>query len=256
MFELLTQVNPSLNSKFDMARLIEAKDPYTAGHTWRVANYGQVLGAALGFQPEQIEMLLWAGTLHDIGKINVPDEILCKPGRLTDEEFAVLKRHPQDGFDLLSGTPEFNGVLNVVLLHHEAYDGRGYPLGLVSEEIPREARLFAVVDAFDAMTSNRCYRPAMHADNAIYEIWRNRGRQFDPEIADTFIQLYRDGLLEHVIGHSDFGVKVGACPQCGPVIELSNNHHLDQQIVCPICNTSYQLQPTTNGEWQLSSLAG
>lgn len=198
----------SSSTLLELARRIEAKDPYTAGHTWRVANYGQILAAALDYPPDKIEAMLLAGTLHDIGKIKVPDEILTKPGRLTEEEFAIMKRHPQDGYDMLKDIPEFVCVLNVVLHHHEAYDGRGYPLGLAGEEIPHDARLFAVVDAFDAMTTTRCYRPAMSGDNAAYEIWRNRGRQFDPHIADVFLRLFRDGLLDPISSLQDSAVGV------------------------------------------------
>ena len=244
----------SAPSVLEMARMIEAKDPYTAGHTWRVANYGQILAAALDYPPEKIEAMLLAGTLHDLGKVKVPVEILTKPGRLTEDEFDIMKRHPQDGYDILKEFEEYASVLDVVLMHHEAYDGRGYPLGLVGEQIPHEARLFAVVDAFDAMTSTRCYRPAMSMDNAIYEIWRNRGRQFDPRIADTAIRLYREGLLDHIAGHADFGVKVGNCPTCGPVLEIHNGHHLDDEVVCGVCRSRFAVAGTGNGEFRLKYL--
>ncbi len=198
--------------------------------------------------------MLLAGTLHDIGKISVPDEILMKPGRLTDAEFEILKRHPQDGHDLLAGWEEFCGVLDVVLMHHEAYDGRGYPLGLAGEDIPHEARLFAVVDAFDAMTSDRCYRPAMTGDNAVYEIWRNRGRQFDPAIADAFLRLYRKGLLEHIMGYSDYGIKMCRCPKCGPVIELPNGQHLDDEVICPLCCSRFAIAGIAGSSFRLEYL--
>lgn len=254
MSSTLEVLKPSVSSVLEMARRIESKDPYTAGHTWRVANYGQILAAELGYKPDHIESIVTAGTLHDVGKIKVPDHILLKPGRLTDEEFAILKKHPQDGYNLLKELPEFGGVVPVVLMHHEAYDGSGYPYGLHGEEIPHEARLFAVVDAFDAMTSNRCYRPAMPGDNAIYEIWRNRGRQFDPRISDAFLRLFRDGLLDHIIGHSDFGVKVGNCPRCGPVIELRNEHHIEDEVVCSVCQSVYQLRACPGGFLRLEYL--
>ncbi len=238
-------------SLLEMARKIEAKDPYTAGHIWRVANYGQILAAALDYSPEKIEAMLLAGTLHDIGKVEMPDEILTKPGRLTEEEFDILKKHPQDGYDILKENEEFAGVLAVVLMHHEAYDGKGYPFGLAGEEIPQEARLFAVVDSFDAMTSSRCYRPAMSAENAIYEIWRNRGRQFDPHIADEFIGLYRRKLLDHIAGHSDYGIKIGRCPTCGPVLEIDNRHHLDDDVVCRICRSRFVIAAVEGNEFRL-----
>lgn len=251
MIDSLPMFQPSASVALERAREVEAKDPYTAGHIWRVANYGQILAAALDYLPEKIESVILAGTLHDYGKVDVPIDILTKPGRLTDEEFKIIKRHPEDGYEILKTIPEFASVLNVVLMHHEAYDGGGYPLGLAGEEIPHDARLFAVVDAFDAMTSNRCYRPAMSGDNAVYEIWRNRGRQFDPQIASAFLRLYRDKLMDHITGHSDFGVKIGRCSRCGPVLEMHNGHHLDEEIVCPICGARFRIAGTQKGECQL-----
>lgn len=230
----------SSSTLLELARRIEAKDPYTAGHTWRVANYGQIVAAALDYPPDKIEAMLLAGTLHDIGKVKVPDSILTKPGRLTEEEFAIMKRHPQDGYDMLKEFPEFSCVLDVVLHHHEAYDGRGYPFGLAGEDIPHDARLFAIVDAFDAMTTNRCYRPAMSGDNAAYEIWRNRGRQFDPHISDVFLRLFREGLLDHIAGCSDLGVRIGNCPTCGPVIELHGQDRPDELVDCKVCGSSFR----------------
>ncbi len=246
-----TAAPPSL---LEMARMIETKDPYTAGHTWRVANYGRLLAAALDYPPEKIEAMFLAGTVHDIGKVKVPTEILTKPGRLTDEEFKIIKRHPQDGYDVLEGHQEYAGVLDVVLMHHEAYDGRGYPFGLVGKQIPHEARLFAVVDAFDAMTTTRCYRPAMSMENAIYEIWRNRGRQFDPQLADTFIRLYRQGVLDHIAGHADFGIKIGRCPTCGPVLEMHNGHDSDDEVVCGICQSRFVITAVEGDEFRLKCL--
>jgi putative nucleotidyltransferase with HDIG domain len=251
MAQTRLQADSNAASAFELARMIETKDPYTAGHTCRVANYGQILAVALGYSPRQVETMITAGTLHDIGKINVPDHILTKPGRLTVEEFEIIKRHPQDGFEMLQPFQELRGVLNVVQMHHEAYDGSGYPFGRAGSEIPPEARLFAVVDAFDAMTSSRCYRTAMDGEVAIEEIQRNRGQQFDPVIANIFIKLYRDELLEHILGHSDFGVKVGNCPKCGPVLELQNGRRLDSEIFCKACKSRFVIETIENGECRL-----
>ncbi|MCZ6652787.1 MAG: HD-GYP domain-containing protein [Planctomycetota bacterium] len=251
MIEAETLKTASAPTLLEMARMIEAKDPYTAGHTWRVANYGQILAAALDYPPEKVEVMLLAGTLHDVGKVMIPDEILTKPGRLTKEEFEIVKKHPQDGFDILKDHEECEAVLEVVLKHHEAYDGKGYPFGLMGEQIPHEARLFAVVDAFDAMTTTRCYRPSMSIDNAVYEIWRNRGRQFDPRIADAFLGLIREGLLDHIAGHADYGVKIGRCPTCGPVLELHNAHHLDDVVVCRVCRSRFEISDILDGEFRL-----
>lgn len=241
----------SASSLLEMARKIEAKDPYTAGHTWRVANYGQILAAALEYDPEKVEAMFLAGTLHDIGKIAVPGEILTKPSRLTEEEFAILKKHPEDGHGILKDFDEFAAVLDVVLMHHEAIDGSGYPFGLAGDQIPHEARLFAVVDAFDAMTTTRCYRPAMPTDNALYELWRNRGRQFDPHIAEVFQGLVREGLLEHILGCHDFGVKVGTCPNCGPVLKIPDDAHFNDQVVCDSCHSRFTIAGLAAGEVRL-----
>jgi HD-GYP domain-containing protein (c-di-GMP phosphodiesterase class II) len=238
-----------------LARMIEAKDPYTAGHTWRVANYGQILAAAMDYPAEKVEAVLQAGTLHDIGKIFLPDELLTKQGKLSAQEIDLLRRHPADGHALLRDVPGLEDVLDVVLMHHEAYDGSGYPRGLAGEAIPHQARLFAIVDAFDAMTSRRCYRPAMSVGEAVAEIERQLGRQFDPHIGATFIELCREGLLDHIVGYSDYGVKVGCCANCGPVLEMHNGGRLREAVACPRCGTLHQVTCSPDGNLLLRPAA-
>ncbi|HEY3243586.1 MAG TPA: HD-GYP domain-containing protein [Phycisphaerae bacterium] len=234
-------VDNSASPILALARTIEAKDPYTAGHTWRVANYGRLLAVALNYPVRQVAEMSIAGSLHDIGKIAVPDEILVKPTPLTDAERTVMQRHPRDGYDFLRFDHDFMGALDVVLMHHEAYDGSGYPIGLEGESIPPAARLFAVVDAFDAMTSSRPYRPGMPPEDAIAELIAQRGRQFDGVIVDVFLTLFRRGELAHIIGHSDDGVRVGRCLQCGPVIEVRVNHRAGDHVVCRVCANVYRV---------------
>ncbi len=238
-----------------LARTIEAKDPYTAGHTWRVANYGRMLATALGYSSRQVGELTIAGCLHDIGKIAVPDEILTKPGELTPEEELIMQRHPRDGYDFLRFDRDFMGALDVVLMHHEAYDGSGYPIGLDGENIPPSARLFAIVDAFDAITSSRPYRGALDPEIGIEAILSGRGVQFDPEMADRFVELYRQGALVDIIGHSDFGVRVGRCPTCGPVIEVRADHNPGDALTCRVCGAIFCILNFEEREPQLEQFA-
>lgn len=224
-----------------LAHTIEAKDPYTAGHTWRVARYGALLAAELGYPPERIERVSLGGSLHDIGKLAVPDAILSKPARLTDEEFAIMKRHPKDGFDFLRFDEEFDGVLDVVLMHHERFDGKGYPTELAGQAIPVEARIFTIVDTFDAMTSTRPYRRELDRDYAVNELMSLRGTQFDPDMVEVFEKLHSSGKLADIIGHCNDGILVAQCPQCGPVVEIKDPQRVGDRVKCPVCKKSFEI---------------
>jgi cyclic di-GMP phosphodiesterase len=173
--------------------MLEAKDPYTRGHSQRVARYAVGTGRQLGFGAAMLEQLRLGGELHDIGKIGTRDAILHKPGRLTDEEFAEMRRHTVEGEAMLSllrdDHPE---VLHIVRSHHEYYDGNGFPDGLVADQIPLPARVVAVVDAFDAITSTRAYRTEQGAERALEELTRHAGRQFDPQVVTAFLEAYPD----------------------------------------------------------------
>jgi HD-GYP domain-containing protein (c-di-GMP phosphodiesterase class II) len=239
-----------------LARTIEAKDPYTAGHTWRVANYGRRLAIALNYSPRQVAEMTIAGSLHDIGKIAVPDEILVKPTPLTAAERAIMQRHPRDGYDFLRFDHDFMGALDVVLMHHEAYDGSGYPIGLEGESIPPAARLFSVVDAFDAMTSSRPYRSGQPAEEVVAEMIALRGRQFDPAIVDVFVALFRRGDLSDIIGHSDVGLRVGKCDTCGPVIEVRVHHRPGDRVTCRVCAHVYRIAAIEGSDAKLEREVG
>ena len=173
--------------------MLEAKDPYTRGHSQRVASYAVTVGERLGFDDDLLHEVRLGGELHDIGKIGTRDAVLNKPAALTAEEFSEIRRHTTDGERMLgllrADHPE---VLNMVRWHHERMDGSGFPDGLMGDRIPMSARLIAVVDAFDAMTSTRTYRRKQAAEDACRELERCRGTQFDDAIVSAFLTVYRD----------------------------------------------------------------
>ncbi|MFG0275715.1 MAG: HD-GYP domain-containing protein [Phycisphaerales bacterium] len=172
-----------------MTGSVDAKDPYTRGHSDRVAHLAFDLAVASGMSRDESEQVRIAGLLHDVGKIGVPERVLLKAGRLDDAEFDALKRHPAIGHEILQGIRPMAPMLPGVLHHHERWDGRGYPHGLAGESIPRIARILALADAFDAMSSNRAYRDAMPREKVLGEIARCAGSQFDPQLAQLFVGL-------------------------------------------------------------------
>lgn len=165
---------------------IDKKDHYTCGHSERVALLARATGAALGLPPDELQILEWAGLLHDVGKIGIPEAILCKPGRLTEDEFNLIKEHPRMGYEILRPIASFDRVLEAVLYHHEQPDGRGYPEGLKRDEIPLLARIVHVVDVFDALTSTRSYRGAFTVEQAIEIIQKDCGTKVDTDVAVAF----------------------------------------------------------------------
>ncbi len=175
---------------------IDAKDPYTNGHSKRVADYTRMIAEKMGYEGEELDRVYYIALLHDCGKIGVPDNILRKPGRLTDEEFEVIKSHTVRGGEILSSFKSLKDVNEGALYHHERYDGTGYPEGLAGEDIPLIARMICVADAFDAMNSNRVYRNKLTKEDIVNEIEKNKGKQFDPKIADTFLRLIRDKSID------------------------------------------------------------
>ncbi|MFH1416628.1 MAG: HD domain-containing phosphohydrolase [Elusimicrobiota bacterium] len=181
-----------LSSVEALAAAIEGKDPYTHGHSRRVTMFSMVIGKKLGLDKKDIEDIRLSALLHDVGKIAVTESILMKESKLTDDEWYVMKQHPAKGVAMLEPVKEFKRLLPGIRHHHERYDGTGYPDGKAGEDIPLIARIIAVADAFDAMTSKRIYRDAMAEEKALKEIERCRGKQFDPEIADIFIDVYRE----------------------------------------------------------------
>ena len=172
-----------------LSMTIEAKDEYTNGHSYRVAQYAALIAEELGWNQKDIRNLKNAAYLHDVGKVGIPDTVLNKPSRLTEEEFALIKTHTVIGAGILKDITMIEHVAEVARYHHERYDGTGYPDGLVGEEIPVQARIVAVADSYDAMNSRRIYRDALPEEEIYQEMKRNRGTQFDPAIVDVFLKL-------------------------------------------------------------------
>ncbi len=185
---------------WSLASAVDAKDAYTHGHSQRVARYSGVLGRALGFDDQEIERLELSAILHDVGKIGVPEAILNKPDRLTSAEMAIMKSHPEKGAEILSTIRAMRDIVPGVLHHHERYDGMGYPRTLKGENIPLQARIIIIADTFDAMTSTRPYRNALPVQVAIDEIRRCTGTQFDPRLADVFVELAERGIIHPIEG--------------------------------------------------------
>ncbi len=171
-----------------LAYALEAKDVYTSGHSQRVAEISVAIAVELGLPEHGIERIRQAGLIHDIGKIGVKESVLNKPGKLTDEEFKHIKYHSEVGQRILTPIVEDEEILKMVRHHHERYDGGGYPDGLSGEQIPLGARILAVADTYDAMTSQRPYREAMSIKTTCAEIERGKGTQFDPVVADAFLK--------------------------------------------------------------------
>ncbi len=180
-----------------LARAAEYRDDDTGQHTQRVGCVSALLARALGLPSSRVEIIRRAAPLHDVGKIGVPDNILLKPGRLTPEEFEIIKPHTTIGAALLSGGhSEMVQVAEVIALtHHERWDGTGYPTRLQGEDIPIEGRVVAIADVFDALSHDRPYKKAWPLEEAVAEIERNSGRQFDPQVVAAFLELWRDGSL-------------------------------------------------------------
>ena len=181
--------NAYLESIEVLRHTVEAKDPYTRGHSDRVSAYSVLIGEKLGLSDEDIKTLRIGRLFHDIGKIGIPDSILLKESKLSDDEYSQIKNHPAIGAHILQDATIFKDILPIVKHHHERYDGNGYPGRLKGEDIPYFARIAAVADSFDAMTSKRSYRDALPIDVVKSEFERCSGTQFDPEIAKVFLEI-------------------------------------------------------------------
>ena len=184
-----------------LANAIDAKDPYTKGHSSRVSQYAVAVAEAAGWEPDRVSDLHYAALLHDIGKIGVPDSILNKPRRLTDVEYDIIKSHTTMGGEILRNRIMIGMAEDIARSHHERYDGSGYPGGLKGEEISEEARIVAIADAFDAMSSNRVYRKACDREHILRELTEGRGRQFDPQYTDIFLGLWEAGKLDPILAN-------------------------------------------------------
>lgn len=196
---------------------VDAKDPYTCGHSERVAMMARELAMAAGLPPATVDRVYMSGLLHDVGKIGVPEAVLQKPGKLTDEEFTLIKQHPDIGAKILRDVKQMEDVIPGVLYHHERWDGKGYPQNLSGEDIPLFGRIICLADCFDAMTSSRTYRRALPFEVAMTEIQKGAGTQFDPVLAQTFIKIGETRLRELIAAHSQ---------ETGKIIEMSTQRRV------------------------------
>lgn len=175
-----------------IATIVEMRDPYTSGHQVRVANLAAAIAKQMGLPDGQVHAIHLAGVVHDLGKIQVPSEILSKPGKLTDIEFSLIKTHPQAGYDILKGINFPWPIALMVLQHHERLDGSGYPQGLKGDQIILEARILSVADIVEAMSSHRPYRAGLGIEVALATISAQRGSYFDPQVVDVCLTLFRE----------------------------------------------------------------
>jgi putative two-component system response regulator len=191
------------DSLFVLANAIERRDSYTHAHMRRLNDYARLLAEQFEWDREQLEDLEFGAILHDIGKIYIPEDVLQKEGKLNDEEMSDMRKHPEVGAHMIKDIPYLASATPMVLYHHERWDGGGYPEGLSGEEIPLGARLLAVADAFDAMTSNRPYRNALSAEVAYQEILNCSGTQFDPEVVEAMKICWESGQIEEILNQGN-----------------------------------------------------
>ncbi len=231
-----------------MAWVVEARDPYTGGHLWRVSRLAETLARRAGLGERDIARIAVGGFLHDLGKVGIPDAILRKPDRLTDDEFDIIRTHPAIGARLLAGHPLAALAVDAVLSHHERPDGKGYPAALGADDIPRDARIIGICDAFDAMTSTRPYRKGMPIETALNIIRENLGAQFDTRFGEHFLSLADTGVLEHIAGHADDGIPLLDCMMCGPTLVARREQTTGDTLFCPQCSGEYRLATGPKGQ--------
>lgn len=236
-----------LESVMILGSVVEARDPYTGGHLWRVAQLAKALGEKAGLSGANLFLVTLGGYLHDVGKTGVSDSVLLKKGSLNDNEFAVIKTHPLIGRDMLKEHPLAPLVEDVVLHHHERCDGRGYPEGKCCGELSMSARIIGLVDAFDAMTSTRSYRKGMPIEKAVRKLEQEKGGHFDASLVDHFVHLSNTRTLDHIVGHSDFGRPLVECPMCGPVIAIPRSKGNGDTAHCKVCTGRFRLHQNRTG---------
>lgn len=233
--------NPLLQSLLAMAWFVEARDPYTGGHLWRVSRYAYLLATGMGLTKADCARISLGGFLHDLGKIGIPDAILGKTGALTDQEYAQIKTHSDIGLRLLGGHPLAPLVESAVGSHHERPDGKGYPKGLSGDALSLDPRIVGLCDAFDAMTSQRPYRPGMSEEKALAIIIQEAGHQFDAKLVPVFQSLSHQGVLAHIMGHSDEGIPLQDCPMCGPTLVITRENKVGDNLYCRSCEGEFEL---------------
>ena len=182
-----------------LGRASEYKDNETGMHIMRMSHYSRIIALAYGYTEKEADNLFHAAPMHDIGKIGIPDSIMLKPGKLTEEEFEIMKQHSEIGAQILSHSDSTKLAQGVALYHHERWDGTGYPKGIPSQQLPLITRIVAVVDVFDALVSKRPYKEAWSHEDALEAISSGSGTQFDPNVVEVFIKLYHDGKLNNTL---------------------------------------------------------
>jgi putative nucleotidyltransferase with HDIG domain len=186
-------LNDAINT---MAKIVETRDPYTAGHQQKVADLSTAIAREMKLEDTRIDQLRMSAIIHDIGKIYIPSDILSRPGKLSDMEFALIKAHAQAGYDIVKGMDFPCAIAQAILQHHERLDGSGYPNQLKGEDTLLEAKILAVADVIEAMAAHRPYRPALGIEKALEEISKNKGRLYDPDVVDACLGLFNSGKFE------------------------------------------------------------
>lgn len=242
------QYHDELESDFQttlrlLSNAIEMRDHYTLGHTFRVTKYSVAIARELGWSEERLIEVEMGGVLHDVGKIAIPDAILGKADKLTDEEYAMMKIHPQRGADMMKDCKKLEPLIPYCLYHHEQFDGSGYPHGLVGDLIPIEGRVVAVGDTFDAITSNRPYRDGRSAEVGLDIILKCKGTQFDPECVDAFVRAFKKGRIEPFMQRTqDDDCEGVVCPFCSAFIVIPLDSAEDDLHKCNVCYRMVKLQ--------------
>jgi putative nucleotidyltransferase with HDIG domain len=192
--ESFAKIQTALDSTIQaISKIVESRDPYTAGHQERVANLAVAIASKMGLSADLVASIRMAATLHDVGKINVPAEILSRPRLLNEVEMGMIRMHPEIGYSILASIEFPYPVAQIVLQHHEKLDGSGYPAGLKGDGILMEARILAVADVVEAMATHRPYRPSLGLDKTLEEISHYRGTRYDPQVVDTCLALFVNG---------------------------------------------------------------
>ncbi len=236
-----------IKSLLVLADVVEARDPYTGGHIWRVSQFSKLLAIKIGLSEKEAIQISLGGYLHDLGKIGIPDHILGKKGRLTDQEYDIIKTHPLIGKRLINAHPLSEMVCRPIVEHHERIDGKGYPHGLKDDEISMASKIIGTVDVLDALTSARPYRREMSLERACQILEEESGTHFDPNLIEHLDELARDGDLSHIIGHSASGIPLITCPTCGPVISVPRTARTGEVVFCRACKGKFILTQIDNG---------
>jgi len=217
-----------------LANAVELRDHYTAGHIWRVTNFGVEIARELGWSESKLKEIEMGGVMHDIGKISVDNAILSKKGKLTPQEYAKVKVHPERGAWMMKGASFLEPLIPYCLYHHEHYDGTGYPYGLSGVDIPIEGRVIAVADAFDAMTSHRSYNDVATVEDAVRRVREDSGKHFDPDVVDALVRCYEKKTIDHILQDYMKNKKSIVCPFCSTSIKVPEDDV--KEFECLVCH--------------------